>query len=270
MSSCIAWRLESIIAADQDFLEQLCKPSNQMHLDALYVHMLSACVDGEREEARKLLGAAALLNRPSTPALLATLLELPPQEVVPLVQTFVDARLLTNERPLGTITDTTTLRVCHDSFRDFVVDPQRCPVKLYLISPGGNHEAVLYRCLLLLNKHLRQDICEIRNPGLANVDVPDLPARIARSVPEAVRYACVAWPVHLAGSGSLSGTVSAALLDFCTKHLLHWLEVLSLLGELSSAGNHLPKIIAWCQVSVLNVSQCRLITIHRIISQTRL
>jgi hypothetical protein len=254
LSSCMTSLLDSTIAADHDFLEQLCKPSNQMHLDALYVHMLSTCIDGEREEARKLLGAAALLNRHSTPTLLATLLETPPQEVVPLLQTFVDARLFTTATPLDLITETTSLRVCHDSFRGFVVDPQRCLVKQCLISPGENHEALLYRCLSLLNEHLRQDICEIRNPGLANADVPDLRARISRYVPEAVRYACVAWPVHLTGSGSLSETVSAALLHFCTEHLLHWLEVLSLLEELSSAGNHVPKVIAWCQVSQLYVT----------------
>jgi hypothetical protein len=205
ISSCIAWRLESTIAADHDFLEQLCKISNQMHLDALYVHMLSACVDGEREEACKLLGTAVLLNRHSTPTLLATLLELPPQEVVTLLQTFVDARVLTTATSLDLITETTSLRVCHDSFRGFVFGPPRCLVKQYLILSRENHEALLYRCLSLLNEHLRQDICEIRNPGLANADVPDLPARISRYVPEAVRYACVAWPVHLAGSISYLG-----------------------------------------------------------------
>jgi hypothetical protein len=254
LSSCMTSLLDSTIAADHDFLQQLCKPSNQMHLDALYVQMLSACIDGEREEARKLLGAAALLNRHSTPALLATLLELPPQEVVTLLQTFVDARILTTASPLNLITNTTPLRVCHDSFRGFVVDPQRCLVVQYLVSPPDHHEALLYGCLSLLNEHLRQDICEIRNPGLANADVPDLPARISRSVTEAVRYACVSWPTHLIASGSVSGTVSAALLDFCTEHLLHWLEVLSLLGELSSAGNHVPKVITWCQVSLLFVT----------------
>jgi hypothetical protein len=254
MSSCIAWRLESTIAADHDFLEQLCKPSNQMHLDALYVHMLSACVDGEREEAGKLLGAAVLLNRHPTPALLTTLLELPLQQVVTLLQTFVDARLLMAASPLNLITETTSLRVCHHSFHGFVINPQRCLVKKYLVSPPDHHETLLERCLSLLNEHLRQDICEIRNPELANADVPDLPARIVRSVTEAVRYACVAWPVHLVGSRSLSETVAAALLHFCTEHFLHWLEALSLLEELSSAGNHVPKVIGWCQVSLMFVT----------------
>jgi hypothetical protein len=254
MSSCIGSQLESIIAAEHAFLQQLCKPSNQMHLDTLYMHMLSGCSDDETEHAGRLLGSAALLNEHPTPALLAALLLISLPEVVTLAQTFVDARLLTTESPLDTIADTTSLRVCHDSLRGFLVDPLRCRLEQYLVSPRNDHEALLNRCLSLLNEHLRQDICEIRNPGLANADVPDLPARIARSVPEAVRYACVAWPVHLAGSGSLSGKVSAALLHFCTEHLLHWLEALSLLEELYSAHYHLQKVVAWCRVSLLFVT----------------
>jgi hypothetical protein len=267
MSGCIASRLESTIAADQVFLQQLYNSSNQMHLDALYMHMLSNCSDDETEHAGRLLGSAALLNGHPTPALLATLLQISLQEAVSLVQTFVDARLLRTESPLDMVAETTTLRVCHDSLRGFVVvDPLRCRLKQYLVSPRDDHETLLNRCLYLLNEHLRQDVCEIRNPGLANADVPDLPARIARSVPEAVRYACVSWPTHLIASDSVSGTVSALLLNFCAEHLLHWIEVLSMLGELSSAGNHLPKIMTWCQVSLLLGSQCRLIRANRIIS----
>jgi hypothetical protein len=225
-----------------------------MHLDALYAHLLSTCSHGkgkERKQSGRILGTAVLLNAQSTPALLAALLHLPLKEVAQHLQSFVDVRLFTTEDVKGIVTDATPLRVCHGSLYEFLVDPLRCRVTQYLVSPANNHEALFNRCLSLLNEHLRQDICQIRNLGLANADVLDLPARIARSVSEAVRYAYVAWPVHLSGSCSVSETVSAALSHFCTEHLLHWLEALSLLGELSSAGTHIPKVLAWCQVSLL-------------------
>jgi hypothetical protein len=236
--------------------------SKTSHLDALYMHMLSTCSDSEEEHAGKVLGTAVFLNAHLTPALLATLLQLPLGEVVTLLQMFVDARILMTELPLNMITETTAIYLCHQSLRDFIVDPLRCRVKRYLASPANNHYALLNRCLSLLNEHLCQDICDIRNPGIANADVPDLPARIARSVPEAVRYACVSWTVHLAASDSVSGTVSTALLDFCTGHLLHWLEVLSLLGRLSAAGK-LPGIMKWCQVSMFSVRRPCLIMCDR-------
>jgi hypothetical protein len=237
-----------------------------MHLDTLYTHMLSSCSDEKTEHAGRLLGSAALLNAHPTPALLAALLLVSLAEVVKLVQTFVDARLLTTESPLDTIVDTTSLRLCHNSLRGFLVDPLRCRLEQYLVSPRNDHEMLLNRCLSLLNEHLRQDICEIRNPGLANTDVPDFSARLARHLPEAMRYACVAWPVHLARSGCLSGTVFKALLQFFTEHLLHWLEALSLLEKLDSAHNHIFKVRAWCQVSVLLVTRCCLTRTIRTIS----
>jgi hypothetical protein len=216
--------------------------------------MLSTCLDDGREYAAKLLGTAVLLSAPSTPSLLATLLQLPLHEVIPVLQTFAHARVILTESPLVSITATTAIRVCHESFRGFVVEPQRCRIKKYLVSPALHHEALLDRCLSLLNENLCQDICDIRHLGLANADVPDLSARIARAVPEAVRYACMCWPVHLLASSSLSGLLSAGLVDFCTYHLFHWLEILSLLGELSSAGKYLPRIMTWCQVSIFTVS----------------
>jgi hypothetical protein len=265
MSNLIALRIEGIIAAGHDLLQQLYSSRRYMHLDALYVYALSTCPDGNGELAGKLLGSIALLDGHTTPSLLATLHQLPLREVVRLLQVLVDARLLATGSPLVRITDLTIVRLCHDSLREFVVDPRRCRFTQYLGSPVDHHQMLLERCLSLLNEHLCHDICGIRNPGLANKDVPDLPARIARFVNEAVRYACVSWSTHLVGSGFVFAAVSAGLLDFCAEHLLHWLEVLSLLGELSSLGSHVKKVIAWCQVCILLVTGCRLISLNRTI-----
>jgi hypothetical protein len=272
MSRLIYARLENVIAAGNDLIQQLWISgySTEAHLDALYAHALSTCFNGEREHAISFLGSVALLAGPPTPALLVQLLGLSEQQVMAHVQEFVDARLLTPQSPLSPITDVTPVRVCHDSFRDFVVDSQRNRVendRNHRIKPAETHGKLLDRCLWLLNEHLHQDICDIRNPGLANAEVPDLSARLAQSVPEGVRYACLFWPKHLASSHSVSETVLGALLDFCTNHLLHWLEVLSLLGVLSYAGECLPPIIAWCQVSISPASPKPLFRTYRTISR---
>jgi hypothetical protein len=270
MSGCIASRLDSSIAAAQNLIQQLGKSSSRVSLDTLYVNELSNYYYDGGPRAGILLCTIALLERPVTPTLLAALLNIPLKEVTALLQTFVDERLVTSdlESPADPVTEAQTFRLCDISLLEFSVDPFRSRARHDMVDPAENHRYLLDLCLRLLNHHLREDICDIRNPGLANADVPGLPARIARSVPEALRYACVSWPMHLVGSGSVSATVSAAFLDFCAEHILHWLEVLSLLGELSSAGNYLPKIIAWCQVSLLFVSRCRLTITIRIISWT--
>jgi hypothetical protein len=249
MSPLIHSRLESTIAGHQDLIQQLCRSSSPTQLDALYTHVLSTCCEGDQENAGKVLGTVVLLDANVTPSLLAALLQLPQHEVTAHVQALIDAQLLKPDGPSDSITDTTNLRICHDSLRGFVVDPLRCQVKHYIVNTAEDHEKLSNHCLSLLNNHLRHDICDIRNHGLANADVPNLSARIVRSVPEAVRYACLSWPIHLIASGSVSRTVSVALLQFCTHHLLHWLEVLSLLGELSRTAKYLPEIMKWCQVS---------------------
>jgi hypothetical protein len=251
MSGCIASRLDSSIAATQNLIQQLSESSNQVPRDSLHVnHVLSTYFDGGGQPTSTLVPVIALLKRPMTPTLLAALLKIPLSEVTALLQTLVDAQLVMSESPPGTVTEARTFRLCDQSLLEFFIGPFQSRARHDMVDPAEAHRDLLERCLRLLNNHLREDICDIRNPGLANADVPDLPARIGRSVPEAVRYACVSWPIHLLACGSVSGTVSAALLEFCAKHLLHWLEVLSLLGELSSAGDHLPKIIPWCQVSL--------------------
>jgi hypothetical protein len=266
MSRLIRSRLEATIAAGQTLIQQLCTPSAQAHLDALYVRVLFTCTNGNEKSSGQILGAPIVLAEPITPALLSALLRLPAQQVASQLQAFVDARLLTTDNPLDLIIESTAIRVCHESLRHFVVNPLRCRSTHFLIDPAKIHGLILHRCLCLLNTYLRQNICDIRNPDLANVEIPDLPARIARCLPDAVRYACLAWPVHLAACGSITESVSAELLDFSRSHLLHWLEVLSLLGELSSVGKHRVKLMTWCQVSnsLGSQEQC-LIEIDRII-----
>jgi WD40 repeat protein len=147
-----------------------------------------------------------------------------------------------------------TVSTFHPSFRDFLVDPQRCSDERFFVEPARHQHKLLYRCLQLLNRNLCTDVCGIRNPGVANAALQNLPERLAQSVPEAVRYAGRFWQIHLVASGPLSESVFAALLELCTDHALQWLEVLSLLGELSSAGKHLARSIAWCQVSLYRLS----------------
>jgi hypothetical protein len=252
MSPLLRLRLANSVKAGQDLIRLLYKPSTQPHLDALYVHMLSDCSGEKGKHLGKLLATVAVLERPVTLALLNTLLELPSHDVAADVGILVDARLLiTDSLLLDPIADTTIIRVIHDSLREFITDPLRCGLKRYLVDAADYHGQLSDRCLRLLCKYLRQDICNIRNPGQANAEITDLSARIGRSIPEAVRYACLSWPVHLVSGGPASGILPVAWLDFCHNHLLHWIEVLSLLGELSYAGEHLPRVIAWFQVSIL-------------------
>jgi hypothetical protein len=204
-----------------------------------------------------LLRTVVLLEEPVSINALAHLMG--PSGDIKMVQKGVQklASVLVLSRPSESERLYETVSIFHPSFRDFLLDTERCSHKQFLVTPAVHQHDLLYRCLQLLNENLCYDICGIKNPGLENSEIQDLPKRLAQSVPEAVRYACRFWAVHLVAGGSLLGPVSAALREFCREHLLHWLEILSLLGDLSSAGKHLPRAAAWCQVSTsIAFEQC--------------
>jgi hypothetical protein len=229
-------------------------------IDALYMSVLQSAtadmigtslVDARLcQRVGDLLRTVVLLEEPVSIRALAHLMDVGDdvQEVDNDVRALASVLLISHKAT--SIRFSETVSTFHPSFRDFLVDPQRCSDKQFLVTPAIHQHDLLYRCLRLLNENLCYDICGIRNPGRANATIQDLSRRLAHSVPEAVRYACQFWPVHLVAGGSLAEPLCTALLEFCSYHLLHWLEVLSLLGDLSSAGRYLPRAVAWCQVSI--------------------
>jgi WD40 repeat protein len=249
-------RLDQVLERASAISFDKSKPFSQ--IDALYADVLKSVTSDETgrtddELCRRvgdLLRTVVLLEEPVSVHALVDLMGVSndAQEVEYDIRALASVLLITPAS--GTDRSSETVSSFHPSFRDYLVDPQRCSDERFLIRPAENQQDLLSRCLQLLNRQLRYDICGIRNLGLANAEVQDLPARLKQFAPEAVQYACQFWPVHLVACDSLTEVVSAILLDFCKGHTFHWLEVLSLCGELSSADRYLPRVMAWCQVRI--------------------
>jgi hypothetical protein len=242
-------------------------------IDVLYLDILKAATEDEAgdpdiELCRRvggLLRTIVLLEEPVSVSTLAQLMDL--TENVPRIDSDVRALssvLMITHTP-GSKRFSETVSTFHPSFRDFLVDPRRCSAEHFLVKPAEHHHQLLASCVRLMNRWLRYDICGIQKLSCANADLQDLPERLAGNLPEAVRYACLFWPAHLVAGGPLAESAAAALLEFCVVHLFHWLEVLSLLDALSSAGFFFPRIAAWCQVSISTTIECCLIDPTRII-----
>jgi hypothetical protein len=233
-----------------------------LQIDKLYLNVLqSATADDESGPSRalcrrvgNLLRTVVLLEKPVSIRTLAHLMGVSSnvQEVDNDVRALASVLLISPTS--GSEKFSETVSTFHPSFRDFLVDPQRCSDAHFLVEPAAHHQVLLCQCLQVMNKNLRYDICGIRKLGLANNDIHDLLERLASSVSEPLQYACQFWPVHIVASSPLAESVSAALFEFCIKHLFHWLEVLSLCEGLSSAAKHLLQTTVWFQVSILSVS----------------
>jgi hypothetical protein len=126
------------------------------------------------------------------------------------------------------------VRLFHPSFPDFIADEERCMDRRFLVTRPEGHLRLAIQCLEILNTGLREDICDIKNPSLANSEVTDLDQRLDHVAPSELRYACNHWHVHLRLAASTSFGLIERLETFCSLHLLHWIELLSLLGDLTA------------------------------------
>jgi NACHT domain len=125
---------------------------------------------------------------------------------------------------------TRSLRLHHPSFRDFLLDKDRCSDPKFWVAEKQVHQTLADSCIQLMSISLKQDICGLSAPGVLLTDVES--SRVDERLPPEVQYACLYWVQHLEKGG-------AQLYDndqvhqFLQVHLLHWLEALSWMQKVS-------------------------------------
>jgi hypothetical protein len=139
------------------------------------------------------------------------------------------------------------IRPFHQSFPDFVRQQGGLVHPELTIHPTVAEKYIVERCVCQLNKHLRFDICDIQDASLYNREVLDLPTRLSKHVSAALRYSCTYWPSHLLEYLRVAGgqaQIPLGLDVFCAQHLLHWIEVLSLIGDINAMHRVMPGLIS--------------------------
>jgi hypothetical protein len=143
---------------------------------------------------------------------------------------------------------TSGLRVFHPSFTDFAIDPARCMDPRLSVMPKLDHGLIALRCLAILNRDLRYNICSIQDPTVANQRVQGLDMALHENVSHSLRYAASFWCSHLADCDNPENSLLVALEVFCRDHLFHWVEILSLVQHVGLAESALLRAIEWCTV----------------------
>jgi hypothetical protein len=232
-------------------------------LDALYLHILVRAVsnhDGKVNiksaiRLRAILEVIVFARHPLTRCALSQLLDMQMSELDGYLASLASVLV---------VPDTTSadgvVRPLHQSFPDFVIQHAgRVHCDLIIDAATANAHFTEH-CLARLNKDLHMDMCHIRDPSLFNNEVKGLEVLIQLNIRLGLRYSCRFWTIHYLEYVRATGPQSKGPLGldrFCQKHILHWIELLSLIDGLSDALRLLPTLLAALEVYLAIPSSTR-------------
>jgi hypothetical protein len=198
-------------------------------LDKIYDQMMGQIdklTDGYSEHCKRALSTANISYRPLQLSELAALAELP--ELAPHHDIVRLCGLLAIRE------EDDIVYFVHQSAKDFFSTSKG--LNILLKDQAEEHRRITHRSLELMRNTLKRDICSLRSPGSLLSEVKSV---IDQGVFANVRYACSYWADHLRNVDDLrldqiglcdGGEVHTFLQD----HFLHWLEALSLMGNVSN------------------------------------
>jgi hypothetical protein len=243
----VAKRLDTIL---KDSGSDVTPPEE--HLNQIYITVLKHSItleytDEEKEESyymlRHILGGIAVLFSPLSLYSLSSLLRVTKEDID---QTLEDLHFVLDvprdqNRPF---------RLHHPSFRDFLLNNDRCKNPNFWVDEKQAHQTLVDNCIQLMSTSLKQDICGLNTPGVLVSDVES--SRVDRSIPPEVQYACLYWIQHFHKSGAQLHD-DDKVHQFLKEHLLHWIEALGWMQKVSEgiyAIASLESIIAVSQLPV--------------------
>jgi len=203
-------------------------------IDGLYGHILEqACAlreDWEVAIIKQLISIIVFLRNP-----------LPIQAIVSLTELDAHPHLasISSVIHVPTQEDSPTAPF-HASFPDFVTDPARCSPKncpsFPALVPSEGHELLALKCLEHMNRTLKYNICGVPTERIRSHRETANSQENASKISDALKYSCLYWASHLADvqASDLGTDLLPALRHFLYGHLLHWIECLSVLGELQT------------------------------------
>jgi hypothetical protein len=197
---------------------------DKMYMSVIKNSLLKDDEEGDVEDLfehfKRIVGSIIILFDTLTLTVLARLLSLGESNIRSILDYLSSVVDVSHE-------SSSTIRLLHPSFRDFLLDEKRCTDHRFWIDERKMHYELVLTCLDLMKKSLKRDICDLRVPGASINDC----ARVENYLPLEVQYACRYWIHHLelSAATTLYDEVYAFLNDF----FLYWLEALSLMGQIS-------------------------------------
>ena len=202
------------------------------HLNGMYTTVLRnsiqlSYIEQERQRfysmLRHFLGSIVVLSSPLSVKSLSRLLHTTKQEVNRTLKSLHAILDISKD-------ENRLLRLHHPSFRDFLLNNDRCKDRNFWVDEKQAHQTLANSCIRLMSTSLKQDIYGLDAPGVLTSDVNS--NRIQDCLPLEVQYASLYWVQHLQKSGAQLHDHDQVY-QFLQEHLLHWLEALGWMGKIA-------------------------------------
>lgn len=129
------------------------------------------------------------------------------------------------------------VRVLHPSFADFLSNKDRCTNEAWYIDVASHKLRFASQCLDFLDVHLKYNICDIEL-SLSPINTSFL---------EDMDYACTFWVDHICAVED-ANLIADRLEGFMFKHLLHWIEAMSVLKKSRDTIRMTQSLLDWIDV----------------------
>jgi hypothetical protein len=220
-------------------------------LDRTYLPVLDQLLSDQEEDEketwlqafRDVVGSIVVLKSPLSAVSLARLLQVPQEEIQCRLDSLHSVLSIPDSR-------NAPVRLLHLSFREFLVDPLKQGKSPFWVDEKRTHQKLASCCLELMSGSggLRQNMCSLVGLGVLRSEIDE--QIVATSLSPDLQYACRYWVDHLKQSQQYVVDRDTMHL-FLQKHLLHWLEAMSLIGESNRCVHLLDSLQAIADVRPL-------------------
>ncbi|EIW78953.1 hypothetical protein CONPUDRAFT_166806 [Coniophora puteana RWD-64-598 SS2] len=197
----------------KDFLDALSQTQQMTTIDELYRHVIS--ISDHASEGASLLTLIVSLSQPLPVDAISSLVQYDARPFLDSIAAIVSAPLT---HPVTTY---------HTSLRDFFGDKTRS--QQFYRNPSQTHLYLACACLRLMVRTLVTDICNLGDPSLVHTEIDGFYEKRDKAISPALAYAVTHLIDHLR-EATPDSTLRGLLVSFVKENLLHWIEVVSLLG----------------------------------------
>ena len=181
-----------------------------------------------RSDYCNILGVILCARVPLSCSVIDTLLALP--------QDTSSLKSVSRLRCVLHVSETEQIRILHPLFHDYL--SERCRGEPWSIDPQCHNKELALRCINLLDKELRENMCDMTLPYLSRKN----------TLPEAISYACQFWIEHICLVSDVTDDIIKQIYDFLVKHLLHWMEAMAILNSHDRTIRSIDDLMKWLQV----------------------